>query len=178
MGALACGLLHACLDEPKGIGDPCTAEDEELPNFAGYAMTEVSVESRSQQCRSRMCLVNHFQGRVTCPEGQTAEEASGDDPPCKTITGLPVKTAVAAWDTDRLAHDSVYCSCRCDGPDPSANYCKCPSGFSCQHLVDSYGLGKEQLRGSYCVRDGSGYQAEQQGGPTCATDPETPGCSE
>jgi len=53
-----------------GVGDPCTPEDEYKENFAGFKLTEENVESRSFQCQTRICLVNHFQGRVSCPKGQ------------------------------------------------------------------------------------------------------------
>ncbi len=57
-----------------GIGDPCTPEDEYRENFAGFKLTEENIESRSFQCKSRICLVNHFQGRVSCPAGQGPPE--------------------------------------------------------------------------------------------------------
>ena len=50
-----------------GVGDPCTPEDEYEPQFAGFKVTEENIESRSFQCETRICLVNHFQGRTTCP---------------------------------------------------------------------------------------------------------------
>ncbi|RYE80948.1 MAG: hypothetical protein EOO74_01295 [Myxococcales bacterium] len=53
-----------------GVGDPCTPEDEYQPAFSGFAPGEVNVESRSFQCETRVCLVNHFRGRVSCPLGQ------------------------------------------------------------------------------------------------------------
>ena len=58
-----------------GVGDPCIPEDEYLPNFGGFAASEVNIESRSFQCETRVCLVNHFRGRVTCPLGQNQETA-------------------------------------------------------------------------------------------------------
>jgi len=69
IAALA-GLPLAC--QSGGVGDPCTPEDEYNPQFSGFAMTEEHIESRSFQCRTRICLVNHFQGRVSCPLGQAA----------------------------------------------------------------------------------------------------------
>jgi hypothetical protein len=53
-----------------GVGDPCIPEDEYKENFSGFKITEENVESRSFQCQTRICLVNHFQGRVSCPNGQ------------------------------------------------------------------------------------------------------------
>src|SRR6185295_9404474 len=61
-------LPMAC--QSGGVGDPCTPEDEYNPEFAGFKVTEENIESRSFQCATRICLVNHFQGRVSCPQGQ------------------------------------------------------------------------------------------------------------
>jgi hypothetical protein len=63
-------LPLAC--QSGGIGDPCIPEDEYNADFAGFKVTEENIESRSFQCSTRICLVNHFQGRVTCPLGQEA----------------------------------------------------------------------------------------------------------
>src|SRR3954462_8604365 len=91
---LVVGLLFAspgCKDE--GVGDPCTPEQEYDPSFLGFDEKEVNVESKSFQCRTHICLVNHFRGRASCPSGRSTE---GDAPsgPCKvrgtdqTINGL------------------------------------------------------------------------------------------
>jgi len=56
--------------ESGGVGDPCTPEDEYKESFAGFDLSEENIESRSFQCQTRICLVNHFQGRVSCPNGQ------------------------------------------------------------------------------------------------------------
>jgi hypothetical protein len=64
---------------PGGVGDPCTPEDEYSQDFNGFQVTETNVESRSFQCETRLCLVNHFQGRVSCRLGQTAAEAAPYD---------------------------------------------------------------------------------------------------
>jgi hypothetical protein len=53
-----------------GVGDPCIPEAEYAADFLGFDQTEVNVESKSFQCQTRLCLVNHFQGRVSCPYGQ------------------------------------------------------------------------------------------------------------
>src|SRR5262249_14304000 len=73
--ALAFGLL-ALGCKSGGVGDPCVPEDEYDQNFSGFAVTETNVESRSFQCETRVCLVNHFQGRVSCKYGQTDVEAN------------------------------------------------------------------------------------------------------
>lgn len=180
LGPLAC--------EPGGVGDPCTPEDEYQTTFGGYDESEVNVESRSFQCETRVCLVNHFRGRVSCPYGQTEADLAlpGDDPKRCRIPGTSgkdpadqVTVAVPAQLVTRTAaaspehggegvQDSVYCSCRCDGPDPNARYCECPSGFTCTKLIDDLGLGSAQLAGSYCIKDGSAYKPTS-GGAECTS---------
>jgi hypothetical protein len=152
--------------ESGGVGDPCTPEDEFFDTFPSFSLGEVNVESRSFQCETRVCLVNKFQGRVSCPYGTngtepdpTAEPTVDHNLPCP-LPGFNgyVKTAVAPQLTERSPDVAVYCSCRCDGPDPNARYCECPSGFECSEIVKSrsnQSTGQEQLAGSYCIRSGS-----------------------
>jgi hypothetical protein len=150
--------LFALGCESGGVGEPCTPEDEYQEDFSGFAVTEVNVESRSFQCETRVCLVNHFQGRVSCPYGQTAEEATAGTGNCK-IPGstdkitVPVESQLVA----RRTSQTVYCSCRCDGEDANARYCECPSGYGCVKLVDDIGKGGGQLAGSYCIKDGTDF---------------------
>src|SRR5579863_907910 len=49
------------------IGEPCTPVVESFPDFGGFDEQEVTVETDSP---TRVCLVNHFRGRVSCPQGQ------------------------------------------------------------------------------------------------------------
>jgi hypothetical protein len=155
---------------PGGVGDPCIPEDEYGKNFAGYGVDEVNVEAMSFQCQTRLCLVNHFQGRVSCPYGQKATlDAAGNVDPtfpgvdhCKLpdASKTDVTVEVAPQLLDRRAKDAVYCSCRCDGPDKNARYCDCPSGYGCT-LLNEIPLGADQLLGSYCVRKGTAYNKTQ-----------------
>lgn len=140
------------------IGDPCTPRDEDEASFSGYGIDEVSIETGSPECGANICLINHFQGRVSCPYGNDLSEvniAKGETPPGCNLPGTtdPITVAVDPQLAQRQARDAVYCSCRCDGPDRNARYCDCPSGFSCVPLVDDLGQGEgAELAGSYCVR--------------------------
>jgi len=178
-----------------GIGDPCTPEDEYQQNFNGFAETEVNVESKSFQCETRVCIVNHFKGRVSCPYGQLEANLMLDpaDPKrCRVpgtngkhclvnnqqvdCTGVAnnidaITVPVAPQLLDRTAQDTVYCSCRCKGPDPNANYCECPSGYECSELVKELGLpGRAQLAGSYCIKQGTEYSLQNLGTSECRGD--------
>lgn len=123
-----------------GIGDPCVPDQEFNTDFSGFDERQVFVESKSFQCQTRLCLVNHFRGRVSCPYGQDAEGkppadvpegtagrfgcfAYGNDPEneadakdeFRVKPQLPgdLGNCVASQCQDRQAADSVYCSCRC-----------------------------------------------------------------
>ena len=147
-------LLAAC---ESGVGDPCVPEEEYLDTFSGFSAEEAVAETRSLQCETRVCLVNHFQGRVSCPYGQTAQQTANGARCVVPGGATPVREEVSPQLLARRADDAVYCSCRCDGPDKSARYCECPTGFSCEQVIPKLGIGKEQLAGSYCIREGTRY---------------------
>jgi hypothetical protein len=65
-----------------GVGDPCTPEDEYVGQFPGFTLQSAFIESRSFQCQTRVCLVNHFQGRVSCPNGQQKPKDCTSDSEC------------------------------------------------------------------------------------------------
>lgn len=185
LGALMAGCVSSLGCEPGNVGHPCVPEQEYRSGFSGFAVTEAYMESRSFQCETRVCLVNHFQGRASCPYGQTEADlslAAEDAARCRvpgtdgSREGDAIEVPVAAWRVDRPADDAVYCSCRCDGPDPNARYCECPSGFACAELVPDMNLEREQLAGSYCIKDGTRYEP----GPSldCRTNPDHAGCPE
>jgi hypothetical protein len=183
---LAIGLLLAspgCKD--TGVGDPCTPEQEYDPGFLSFDVKQVNVESKSFQCRTRICLVNHFQGRASCTYGQSIDgtKPTGATSACtvpgapdQAITGLtnpsdpnsfsdPKKKAlVPPQCVDRSADKTVYCSCRCadiNGDKPSdQTFCACPDGFACTPLVTSIGKGNEGLTGSYCIKNGTDYNKD------------------
>ena len=178
LGAALLVAIPACKDD--GVGDPCTPEQEYDPSFLGFDEKEVNVESKSFQCRTRVCLVNHFRGRASCAYGQNADgSAPTGASPClvpgttNLITGKnadgtfvdPKKEALITPEcVDRAADKTVYCSCRCadiNGDKPSdQSFCDCPDGFACTQLVTSIGQGNEGLTGSYCIKNDTAYNAD------------------
>jgi hypothetical protein len=160
-----------------GVGDPCIPEQEYDTTFNGFDQGEVSVESKSFQCETRLCLVNHFRGRVTCAYGQTASGAAPADAtePCEvpgtygTTSPEPIVGAggsdgalVDPQCVDRTANNAVYCSCRCANingqTNDGANYCSCPDSYTCTQLVVPTGSNVNQgLTGAYCIRNGTAY---------------------
>ena len=170
-GATACG---GTTSEPSSgsennagesaLGGPCVPQDEYQTSFRGFALDEVSIE-RSLQCESRRCVINHFQGRVSCPYGQadptTGKSLPIHDPERCRIPGASgkdprdgIEVEVPPQLANRRPVDAVYCSCQCDGPDPTAEYCVCPAGFDCVKLV---AFGDGDLPGFYCERTGTHF---------------------
>jgi hypothetical protein len=180
-----------------GIGDPCIPEQEYRPEFAGFSVNEVSVESKSFQCLTRLCLVNHFQGRVSCRYGQdksggpvSSAKPCPDIPsagcctpgipqavtgPVDPATGMPADTdklkAVPRQCSLRTDDKAVYCSCRCanaqNKTDDGANYCTCPDGFQCTQLVTSIGAQDVGLTGAYCIKSGTQFDQNRGCGAEC-----------
>ncbi len=178
ISALSAGV--AC--ESGGVGDPCIPEDEFFDTFSGFSLGEVNVESRSFQCETRVCLVNKFQGRVSCPYGTNGE--TPDPEATSTVNhnrmceipvfGGNVQVPVEPQLIQRRPEQAVYCSCRCDGADPNARYCECPSGFECAEIVINQDPEQQaELAGSYCVRNGSNVDPISISGTECSlpTDP-------
>jgi hypothetical protein len=166
--AAALGALTAAC-ESGGVGDPCIPEDEYRTNFGGFGVAEVNAESRSFQCETRVCLVANFQGRVSCPYGNR-QGGECYVPGTETAEANRVQEIVPGQLEARRASDAVYCSCRCDGPDKEASYCECPSGYSCQEMIEELGLGTDrQLTGSYCIKNGTFVPNPKllENGPEC-----------
>jgi len=181
--------------QSTGIGDPCTPEQEYSPTFIGFNAQEVSTEGESFQCQTRLCLVNHFQGRVSCPYGQDSMAMPTGPATAACVTpgigdkvtgplnasGKPVDPragfgyTVKAQCLDRTADKTVYCSCRCadiNGQQSGGGtFCNCPSGFTCTQLVSSLSASSDQgLTGAYCIKTGTAYSdsATSSSGLACA----------
>lgn len=152
--------------DPKPLGAPCLPDDERLPDFYGFSPYEVSVDANAG-CNSGVCVVNHLQGRVSCPYGQTEDE-SQTDPKCFIPgTELAVTVPVDPQHVESRAARAAICSCRCagDGPGP---FCACPSDMQCSPLVEHLGLPTDQtLAGSYCIPRGSAWEPGPRSADYC-----------
>lgn len=151
------------------VGAPCITSDEYYEDFAGYAIREVTVETDTAACDSGVCLVNHFQGRVSCPYGQTQQDLLELDPERACyVPGSDVRVSVpvSAQIVARQAEATAICSCRCDGPGPGP-FCACPSDMECVPLISQLGLSTDDaLAGSYCVATGTAFDVEHASPPT------------
>jgi hypothetical protein len=135
------------------VGKPCVPSDEQFTYFSGFEVTEFAVDVPAGGCETNLCLVNHFQGRTSCPYGQTDAQAKGTSTPEELLCHVPgsserVTVSVNKQFTGRRSQDTVYCSCQCGGPDPNGIYCACPTGFECASFVGAY---------SYCIKEGTAF---------------------
>ena len=157
------------------LGAACTPSPELSATFAGFDLHTLVLDEGNPACGADVCLVNHFQGRTTCPYGQDANgNGPAGQPACSVPgTNTPVQPAgqapvdagglgdsVSAQCTTRLPRRSVYCSCRCENAegktDDGAAYCACPTGFSCAQLIPLVQRGDPRA-GGYCIANGTEY---------------------
>jgi hypothetical protein len=126
----------ACSD--SAVGDPCIPE--KVPD-GGFLAKEIYLETNSLQCATRVCLVDGLDGD---PKNVEEDGCPLDPDPLGDVPS----TCVAQSEID----ESVYCSVRCDAPEDAggAPTQSCPSGFTCQLILES---GAEGRRGSYCIKD-------------------------
>lgn len=146
-------------DSPKpapkkgALGGVCEPLSELDPEFPGFLVDEVAIDEYTPACVSGTCVIQGFQGRVSCPYGQA--DASGG---C-ALPGSddPVLTPVYPQLEARPPEVGALCSCHCAGPGPGP-FCRCPSHLECTHLVDDLGVGSRDIVGSYCLPKGGRYE--------------------
>ncbi|EYF07420.1 hypothetical protein [Chondromyces apiculatus] len=122
--AIVGSLPLAC--QSGGVGDPCTPEDEYDPGFAGFKVTEENIESRSFQCQTRICLVNHFQGRSSCPLGQTARIACNPEGASTCAEGETCTEAATSAPVCNVNGDCASGNC-----DTALGVCTCSEAAHC-----------------------------------------------
>jgi hypothetical protein len=146
LAAVACSDENGDSEADVGnVGATCVAGDEFSPMFSGFSITEIVVETGSPDCDLGLCLTNHFQGRASCPYGQTTEEATTDPRCFLPGSDSPVTVPVDAQLVERQAELAMTCSCRCGGTGDGPT-CSCPSGTRC---ADVTGLGSAGSH--YCI---------------------------
>ena len=171
---LACSGTGPSPHPPAPLGSVCVPNDEADPTFSGYQFGDVTVDVGSPACDSGTCLVEQFQGRVSCPLGNASLE-SGFSTSCRTPDSHRVVTVqVRPQLVDRPPSLGSTCSCRCAGPGDGP-FCDCGAALECVPLIASLGLGDAAYAGSYCVPRGA-VPGPQNSVDTCVDNPRA--CSE
>jgi hypothetical protein len=143
-----------------GVGDPCIPNDEFSAQYSGATESGAQIEDRSFQCETRVCLVKHFRGRVSCPFGNAEgrdsplipEAYSGADSEECFVPGTTTPVEVPVNSQCQPRKGQVYCSCRCDGEDSAAKYCECPEGYDCKEVTRSLDPTLIAPGDKYCVK--------------------------
>jgi hypothetical protein len=161
------------------VGTPCVPSEELSPTFGGFSYQEVSIERSNAGCGRLMCLVDHFQGRTTCPYGEQPGGSASCTVPGTSTPVTPPRGTVQPWCIDRLARDTVTCTCRCanaDGrTDDGAQYCTCPGAMTCTQLITPGG--PSDLAGAYCIPQGHAYDPRNVCFGRCDPQLAQPGCA-
>jgi hypothetical protein len=159
------------------VGEPCFPREEAIDRFSGYAVSEMAVDFLSADYNVSVgpfCLVYHFQGRASCPYGQTNSDIETLEPAdparCRlplddgSMTTEPVVAAVLPQLTERQAEKTIYYTCACSGNDKLREYCTCPKSMHCEPQIAS-----EQFSiTGFCVRDDSVYNAGSLSPTVCS----------
>lgn len=162
----------------SSLGEPCIPFDESLPLFSTSA--GVTLYQHSTACGGEVCLAYQFQGRVTCPYGQSQADLTkpATDPArCRVtdatgkMTTAPVTVEVPPQLLDRRPEDSVYCTCACSGTEPDREYCSCPSDMVCEQLN---AVGPRMAVTGICVRRDAPYDPRTASTKTCSRDVSDP----
>ncbi|WP_437296459.1 hypothetical protein [Sorangium sp. So ce426] len=173
-------ILQQSVDAVPGeIGDPCVPPDEGDPRFSGFAVSENVIYDHHDQCISGICLVNHFQGRVSCPLGQAAPApcAGPGDSSCGAA-GSCVAAGAAGPYCDPQAPDGGASQCASGVCNAQRGSCECtadaqcPAGTACDP-------GSRQCRQYVCHEEGScqtagASDAENEGKSCCALGSDVP----
>ncbi|HKO90044.1 MAG TPA: hypothetical protein VJU61_02765 [Polyangiaceae bacterium] len=131
-------LLGACKEEHGTplLGKACVPEEiPSGPAGSGFSFHDTQLTT-AKECGGDPCIVHRLDngsdgGLLADPTVLCSEED-------------PIAGCVNA---SQLEH-SVYCTCRCDGPDRN---CLCPDDYACQQVLT---VGPDQRSGSYCVHRG------------------------
>lgn len=140
--------------ERGDIGEPCLLADESDPNFSGFSIQESYAGFPAPgMCENAVCLANHFQGRVSCPYGQSTDQAATD--PLCFLPGSndPITVPVDPQLVERSPAMTMTCSCQCGGAGTDSP-CDCPSGTTCTSIFPLTG-GDDAPK--YCIIAGSLY---------------------
>lgn len=126
------------------VGAPCTPETDKGDFNTAIEGTTYSIETRSVQCETRICLTKTALNE-NMPSGQSAAG-------CK-----------AGEDLDSCENVQLkfsFCSCRCkdinghtyqSNPDKYDYLCECPPNTLCEEVLGNIEEAPDKITGSYCI---------------------------
>jgi hypothetical protein len=130
-------LQLSCKDQM--VGAPCIPETDKGDFSATLSGTTWSIETRSVQCETRLCVTKTQSLTGLVDEAQIA--ACTADP-----------TLANCWEGDDGMTQAKYsfCSCRCKDINGKAG-CQCPPNTKCVEVLGDIQEAPAKVKGSYCV---------------------------
>lgn len=114
------------------VGDPCFIRGDETDSaFAGYAVSSNIITSKLSLCSPGVCLINHFQGRVSCPLGQSAPALCAGATDTSYDGGLACVPAPTGPYCDSLATDGGASRCPSGHCVAGRDTCACTTDAQC-----------------------------------------------
>ena len=116
------------------IGDPCTPTGERHAGWPGATgVSSVAVEDGFDSCNSGICIMNHFQGRVSCPLGQATPPscAGPDDTSCGAGSSCVAIENHHGPYCDPTVADGGAPQCGSGLCNPNRNTCACTKDSEC-----------------------------------------------
>ena len=139
-------LQLGCKDQM--VGAPCIPETDKGDFSATLSGTTWSIETRSVQCETRLCVTETKENTGISSETQAACEADPSVENCWASEGGAVQAKYS------------FCSCRCKdiaghtyntNPDKYDYLCECPPNTKCVDVLSDIEEAPDKVKGSYCV---------------------------
>jgi len=127
------------------VGAPCVPETDKGEFNASAGGTTYSIETRSVQCETRICL--------TKTDAENTGSTQTED--CQSEENLE-----NCWEGSPVQWKFSFCSCRCkdvaghtynQNPDKYDYLCECPPNTRCEEVLGDIEEAPEKIKGSYCV---------------------------
>jgi hypothetical protein len=147
--SIAVLFLAGCPEEM--VGAPCVPETDKGEFNSTLKGSTYSIETRSVQCETRICLTKTELNTA----GTTAECTA-----CLSLSETNDDTGACVDECDSAQLKYSFCSCRCrdsDGntfqtnPDKYDYLCECPPNTQCEKVIEAIEGAPEKITGSYCI---------------------------
>jgi hypothetical protein len=154
LGALVFASLLQLGCKEEMVGAPCIPETDKGAFSATLSGTTWSIETRSVQCETRLCVTKtqSLEGLVS------AEQVAA----CLAASPADKNVLEECWEGDDGPVQAKYsfCSCRCKdiaghtvntNPDKYDYLCECPPNTKCVDVLSDIEEAPDKVKGSYCV---------------------------
>lgn len=137
------------------VGAPCVPETDKGEFNVNLDGATYSIETRSVQCETRICLTKtEVNGQATNTDKNACESCINDAEHNEEATGA----CEDECETTQLKYS--FCSCRCrdsegntfqTNPDKYDYLCECPPNTQCEKVIEAIEGTSEKIWGSYCI---------------------------